>query len=422
MASVFDQASAGVQKAAQGAVKGAKSFASDFVGKDIAGAASDLFAGDFKGAVGGVKSIATDVVGKDVVGAASDLLSGNFGGALEGAKAMATDFVGADVMGAASDLLSGDFAGAVDGFKGAAESALGVVTGGGVGELVQNVGGDILGAISSEGGALGAFAGLLGGAFAGQQAKLSWGRLNPHLLAQITACDSKGLALASEPDPVIGPITEATIEYAFNWQSPFENTGPESKAPALMAMLQTGQLGTVINALQTVLPDVVMNAAGGMLDEAATKAQEASRALEGRTGITKLNSRQVFSGMPPVKINMTLHLRAMRDPEREINAQYQRLLRWSLPQQLAADSTLTGIIKQTGSTAEMVKALFPSLAPLMIGMVYGGQRFSPMVIESISSPLDAPRYRDGNYVYLPIQITLATLTALDRNDVLKMFI
>lgn len=391
MASVFDQASAGVQKAAQGAVSGAK-------------------------------SLATEFVGADVVGSASDLLSGNYSSAVEGAKAMATEFVGADVMGAAGDLFAGDFAGAVEGFKGAAENALGVVTGGGVGELVQNVGGEILGAISSEGGTLGMLGGLLGGALAGTQAKLSWGRLNPHLIAQITACDSKGLALASEPEAVIGPITEATIEYTYNWQSPFENTGPESKAPALMAMLQTGQLGTVINAIQTVLPEAALNVAGGMLDEAATKAAEASKALEGRTGITKLNSRQVFSGMPPVKINLTLHLRAMRDPEREINAQYQRLLRWSLPQQLAADSTLTGIIKQAGDSAEMVKALFPSLAPLMVGMIYGGQKFSPMVIESISNPLDAPRYRDGNYVYLPLQITLATLTALDRDDVFKMFL
>jgi len=391
MASVFDQASAGVQKAASGAVEGAKSLASGFVGADITGAASDLLAGDFSGA-------------------------------LSGARSIATDFVGGDVMGAASDLLSGDFAGALEGAKGVVGGAIGVVTGGGAGELMQNVGGEILGAISSEGGALGMLGGLLGGALAGNNAKLSWGRLNPHLLAQITACDSKGLALASEPDAVIGPITEATIEYTYNWQSPFENAGPESKAPALMAMLQTGQLGTVINALQTVLPDVVMDAAGGMLDDAANKAQQASKVLEGRTGITKLNSRQVFSGMPPVKINLTLHLRAMRDPEREINAQYQRLLRWSLPQQLAADSTLTGIIKQAGDSAEMVKALFPSLAPLMVGMIYGGQKFSPMVIESISNPLDAPRYRDGNYVYLPIQITLATLTALDRNDVYKMFI
>lgn len=398
MASVFDQVSAGVRKLSSQAVEGAR-------------------------------SVRNGLFGSDVTGTASDLLSSNAGGAVNGFKRAATDFVGADVMrsagrvsGAAGDLVAGDFSGAVNGLKGAATGLVGSVTGGGVGDLVQDIGGEVLGTIAGEGGALGAFAGLLGGATAGRSARLSWGRLNPHLIAQITACDSHALPIAAEPGMVLGPLTEATIEYAFNWQSPFENTGPESKAPALMAMLQTGQLSTVINAIQTVVPDSVNAATGGLLDEAAEKARAASKALEGRTGITKLNSRQVFAGMPPIKINMTLHLRAMRDPEREINEQYQQLLRWSLPQQLAADGTLAGVIKQSGDSAAMVKALFPSLAPMMVSMIYGRQRFAPMVIESISNPLDAPRHRDGHYVYLPIQITLATLTALDRNDVLKMFI
>jgi hypothetical protein len=58
----------------------------------------------------------------------------------------------------------------------------------------------------------------------------------------------------------------------------------------------------------------------------------------------------------------------------------------------------------------------------MIGFTYGGQTFKPMVIESLSNPLDSPRYRDGRSVYLPIQLTLATLTALDRSDVKNLFI
>lgn len=390
MASVFDQASAGVQQVAQGAVRGAKSFVNEFVGADVKGPASDLLAGDL-------------------------------GGAVDGAKAFASEFAGAEVTGTVSDLLSGDFAGAVEGAKAIAGDVLGVVSGTSAGDLVQDIGGQIIGAASAEGGVIGTVAGIVGGVLGNNMASKSWGRLNPKLLANLFACDSKGAGLLSEPLTVVGAISEATIEFTYNWQSPFENTGPESKAPALMAMLQTGQLGTVINALQTVLPEVALNAAGGMLDEAANKAKEVSRSLEGRTGITRLNSRQVFSGMPPIKINLTLHLRALRDPEREINEPYQRLLRWSLPQQLADDSTLTGILKKSGDTAAMVKALFPSMAPLMVGFTYGGQTFKPMVIESISNPLDSPRYRDGNYVYLPVQMTLATLTALDRNDVLGMF-
>lgn len=325
------------------------------------------------------------------------------------------------VSGLASDLQGLSAAGTVEGAKKLANDVVGVVTGTSLGEIAQDVGGEVLGSVAAGGGLLGTLAGALGGLLANSQATQSWGNLNPKLIANLFACDASGITNLAE-QYVMAPISDVTIEFVFNWQSPFENTGPESKAPALMAMLQTGHFGTVINALQTVVPDAANNALGGLLDETAEKAKEASKALEGRTGITKLNSRQVFSGMPPVKINMTLHLRALKDPETEIHAQYQRLLRWSLPQQLAADSTLTGIIKQSGNTAEMVKALFPSIAPMMVGMVYGGQSFKPMVLESLSNPLDAPRYRDGKFVYLPIQMTLSTLTALDRADVLSMFL
>lgn len=380
----------GVQKAAHGMVTGARSFADQLIGKGLSGPASDLLKGDLSSSLSGAKGVADQLLGKDLTGAVGNLLDGDFSGAISGAK-------------------------------GLAGQVLGVVGDTSVGGIVQDVGGQIIGAASAAGGIGGMVAGIVGGILGGGASSQSWGNLNPNLIASLFACDSAGGMLATEPNGVGGAITDANIEFTYNWQSPFENTGPESKAPALMAMLQTGQLGTVINALQTVLPEAALNSAGGMLDEAANKAKAASKALEGRTGITRLNSRQVFSGMPPIKITLTLHLRAIKDPEREINEPYQRLLRWSLPQQLAADSTLTGVLKQSGNSAEMVKALFPSLAPLMVSFRYGGQTFSPMVIESISNPLDTPRYRDGNSIYLPVQLTLATLTALDRSDVLTLF-
>lgn len=389
MASVFDQVSKGVQKTASGAVDGARSVAATAVG-EVKGVAGQLV-GEASGVVAGAKS-AFDTASSVVTGA-YNMVANNPGGVIEGAKSLASA-VGGAVAGSAEGLLS-------------------------------NVGGEIIGSMSSGGGIGGLLGGALGGIINNANAR-PWGKLNHHLFAQLWACDSRGAPFRSDSEEfqkfVMAPISDVNFELTANWQSPFENTGPESKAPALMAMLQSGQFGMVINALQTVLPDAAREAAGGLLDEAANKAVEASRALEGRTGITKLNSRQVFSGMPPLRITLTMHLRAIKDPEREIYEQYQRLLRWSLPQQLADDSTLTGIIKQSGDTASMVKAMFPSMAPLMVAMLYGGQSFRPMVIESLSNPLDSPRYRDGSYVYLPIQMTLATLTALDRDDVQGMFL
>jgi hypothetical protein len=390
MASAFDLASQAVDKAASGAVTGAR-------------------------------SLATTVSGR-VSGAASGLLTEAAGTSLQG---VVSDPIGAigSVVGSVQDVAS---------------DVAGFVTGTSLSTLVGGVGSEIIGAVSNEGGIIGTVAGIVGAVVSGSAAHATWGKLNPKLIANFFACNSAGTFNANEAF-VNAPITDASIDFVYNWQSPFENTGPESKAPALMAMLQSGQFASVINALQTVLPDAFLQAGGGMLDEVANKARDVASSLEGRTGITRLNSRQVFSGMPPIKITLTIHLRALKDPEREIYALYQRLLRWSLPQQLAADGTLSSIIRQGGSLGSeavnngtiqalkqsgdaTVKALFPSLAPMMVGMTYGGQVFKPMVIETISNPLDGPRYRDGKWTYLPMQMTLSTLTALDRSDVAQMFL
>lgn len=423
MASAFDLASEAVSKAANGAVTGARSLATSVSGQ-VSGSASGLLAqgGAAIKSVGGADlgGIVGSVGGNTVAGAAAGTLLG--GTSIQG--------IVNDPMGAVGAIV-GDV-------QDVASNLVGFVSGTNIGTLVEGVGSEIVGAISSEGGVIGAVAGIIGAVGDSKAANATWGKLNPKLIANFFACDSNGTFDASE-DFVNAPITDASIDFTYNWQSPFENTGPESKAPALMAMLQSGQFASVINALQTVLPDALLNASGGMLDEVANKARDVAKSLEGRTGITRLNSRQVFSGMPPIKISLTLHLRALKDPEREIYALYQRLLRWSLPQQLAADGTLSSIIRQGGSLGSeasqngamqalkqsgdaTVKALFPSLAPMMVGMTYGGQVFKPMVIETISNPLDGPRYRDGKYTYLPVQITLSTLTALDRSDVAKMFL
>lgn len=247
-----------------------------------------------------------------------------------------------------------------------------------------------------------------------------WGNLSRNLIARIYPCDSSGKEILSElgaTTDIRGPITDAQFEASLNWQSPFENSGPESKAPALMSMLQTGQLATLANALQAVVPSD--SAMGKMVAGAAEKTAGYAKELEGRTGITKLNSRQVFSGMPPIKLTMILHLRALTDPATEVVAPYQRLLEWALPQQLAKDGVLAEVIK-SGSD-DFIKALFPSLAPQMIGFAYGNNRYSPMVIESIGNTIDGPMGPTGLPLYRAVQVTLATLTALDKNDVAGIF-
>lgn len=247
-----------------------------------------------------------------------------------------------------------------------------------------------------------------------------WGNLSPLLLARLFVCDSKGVADINEYQGVYGAMEEGSLESTFNWQSPFENMGPETKAPALTAMIQSGSLVPVINALQAVNPDP-NGKIGGMLDASADKLKGAVRELEGRTGLTKLNSRQVFSGMPPVRMNFSVHFRATTDAAKEVEAPLQRLMEWVFPQQLAEEGILSEVVQTARDVDSFIKALFPSLTPKLLGLTYAGRTASPMVVESISYPLTAPKDSKGNFIDLTVQINMATLTALDRPDIKRFF-
>ena len=258
-------------------------------------------------------------------------------------------------------------------------------------------------------------AGRIGGPKAKAGPVSHWGTLNGHYIARLFCLNKDFVEVPTEGE-VLAPITDANIEYALNWQSPFENSGPESKAPALMALLQTGQIATIAEALQRALPSD--SAFGKMASDAAEKTKRWARELEGRTGITKLNSRQVFSGMPPVKITMTMHFRALDDARSQVEEPWRRLLEWALPQDLAKDGILAEII---GGDEGFIKSLFPSKAPAMVGMTYGRETYAPLVIESIGKPLDGPVTVQGYPAFKTVPITLATLTALDRADVAKIY-
>ncbi len=266
---------------------------------------------------------------------------------------------------------------------------------------------------------LGKIAGFGGGV---SPQKKQWGNLNTKLLARIYPLDNKFKEVfdtAGGAIDLLAPLTETQLEIQLNWQSPFENSGPESKAPTLMAMLQTGQLSTVANSIQALLPKSDLGKLGS---DVAKRTASWAQDLQGRTGITKLNSRQVFSGMPPIRITGLLHFRAMSNALSELMVPYQRLLSWALPQKLAQAGVLNEIISETASGQnEFIKAMFPSKSPTMVGFTYGNNRYAPMVIESMGHPLDGPMDSNGIPIYRSVQITLATLTALDRNDVPNIF-
>jgi len=352
--------------------------------------------------LGSAASIVGNVGGGLITGATSaaeNALSGMVGGsanlkALEGAASKA--------FGTVSGLLSGETT-----FTELGDKLTGTISdffsGDSMGELLGGVGGKLLGLTGLE-----------------NDLGSDWGNLSPLLMARLFVCDAKGIADVSEYEGVYGPLVDGSFEVTQNWQSPFENVGPETKAPALMAMIQSGSLVPVLNALQAVNPNP-NSATGQALDAGADTLKRAVRELEGRTGITKLNSRQVFSGMPPVRLTFTQEFRATHDALKEVEQPLQRLLEWVFPQELAEDGILSEVLQTSRDVESFIKALFPSRAPKLIGLTYAGRTFAPMVVESVNYPLDAPKDSNGNAISLQVQVNMATLTALDRSDIKRFF-
>ena len=244
-----------------------------------------------------------------------------------------------------------------------------------------------------------------------------WDGLSSHLIASFYEVAKVGEHAwdriegdgGTDPVTVLAPLTEANLEMVLNWQSPFEQSGPESRAPALMAMLQSGALQPVV--------DAVMSKQKEGEGDAQSKSGEFLKQFEGRTGITKLNSTQVFSGMPPVKITVVALFRAWRNAASEVEAPFNKLMEWALPVELSEDgSVLARAVETAKGDMGYIEALMPSKSPTRIAMKYKGRVFSPLVIESIGMPLSSPVNSSGQFVQLAVPMTLCTLTALDRKD------
>ena len=236
-----------------------------------------------------------------------------------------------------------------------------------------------------------------------------WDGLSPHLIASFWPVrrvnwDVPRYWRKIEDQPTItAPLMEANIEMVLGWKSPFEDAGTDKGMPTISAMMQSGAITAWTG------PD---------------KGEDGTFAkFEGRTGITKLNSTQVFAGMPPIKITATALFRAWRDPISEVMVPVTKLIEWALPQSLAPDGPLLSLLQEIKEAAggkdireAAAAGLLPSKAPMPIGMKYKGVLYQPMVIESIGYPIFSPVDANGNHVELAVPLTLCSLAAIDRDD------
>ena len=233
-----------------------------------------------------------------------------------------------------------------------------------------------------------------------------WGNLSGYLIAEFykVVKNKNGSWSPDWSGPTVkAPLTESNMEVSLSWQSPFENAGTDHGLPTVSAMLQSGALQPFLNS--------------------SSKTSEFVSKFEGRTGITRLNSVQVFTGMPPVKIQVTAMFRAWKDAREEVEAPFSQLMEWALPQDLAKEGVILSavdsakaVIDGSSLTEESAQGLFPSLAPVCIAMRYKNRLYSPLVIESIGQPMNSPVDASGNYTELQVPMTLCTLTAFDAPD------
>jgi len=146
---------------------------------------------------------------------------------------------------------------------------------------------------------------------------------------------------------VQSPLVDGSLDLRLNWNSPFEGAGAEGLIPTLSAMVQSGQAQPIIDLLGKY----------DITNKEATKAlTEQSKNAIGKTGITKLNSTQVFS--------------------KEVEEPVNQFIQWALPKRLAAQSTIVARavdsfvsdinsknFNANKSTSNLLNSLFPSDSP-----------------------------------------------------------
>lgn len=269
----------------------------------------------------------------------------------------------------------------------------------------------------------------------------SYGSLDPKLLAKITLVDKKGNSVHDAPE-VFAIMTDGEFELGSQYNSPFENQNPDQRFSTLAGMLQSGDLvpslgtigggvasffkpvaGAVESVAKAVLPEYVFSissvAADAFKEQASGVVGAATKrlsSLEGRTTLSKVNSTQIFVSTTPVKISCTLFFRAWANAYSEVEQQIQRLQEWTLPQELSETGVITSL-----ATDFSLESLFPSIIPPFVSLTYGGLTYTPLFLESVSTPLVVERDESGNRLAASVTCSFVSRQAWDKNDVRKLY-
>lgn len=240
--------------------------------------------------------------------------------------------------------------------------------------------------------------------------------INPKLMAQIGEYieddDPRWKDEKNAPYTVRCILEDGEFALENQYSSPFEDSNPEGRMPSLMALAQTGQ---GLTAAFDILQNLGMSKA--MLDELkGSKLAETVEGLKGKTSFTKINSQQIFTSSSGVKISGTLVFSAWADAKTEVEDAIQKLQEWATPVYLSDKSLV-----QNMSEKISLDSLFSSVVPPMVWLSYGGKTYRPLVIESFSAPITAPMNANGDRITVKCQISLLSLKAWDKNNIIALY-
>jgi len=196
---------------------------------------------------------------------------------------------------------------------------------------------------------------------------------------------------------IVGKLVSDDESNNVNWESSLENMNAENKFSTTSALLQTGMLEKLIFG-------------------------ENKGQLSGRTYVSKQQSIQIFKGVEPMNLNLTIEFVALRDTYKEVEAPLQYLYKFQAP--VLGDgivntmtTSLMDIFKNNKiSTSE--KMSYFGYIPFDLVIDYAGKRFNSVyVLTSVSTSRDKIRVtKDGHTIKRQVSLSFKSKKALERDD------
>jgi len=194
-----------------------------------------------------------------------------------------------------------------------------------------------------------------------------------------------------------GLLVSDDLNVSIDWESPFEGSNEGSSMGSLSSLVQSGIAQSFIS----------------------------NSSLLGRTTSNIIESVQVFKGVAPQELNLTLNFTAFSDPLIEVEYPIIALLKIMSPQLTLGGSTevLKKVIDAISNNKDISldDSVF-GFIPYDVVLDYNNKRFSSdmrFVITNLSSNRDKIQIdKNGNAIKREVTLTLKSKKSMNRDDLI----